>query len=638
MFAEYLIESRRSFLFRLQFENVQGSPASVSHDRRPTTDGQERSRTLASTKHKTHTSCMVRRYPNSHPTPIFMYSSYFPYSAYSVPTYSRSTPAAYGYARPNNEYLHALAEEEAARRQYADALRAQEEARNRAARARFARHVFENAHSSYASDEEDDLAYGLGYPTRRRYPTAEAVEGQRLAAIERERERERERIRALEEERERRRRLLEEERRRRMILEEEERRLHREAEDKERRRLEQDFLRRQASTSSALSPLEQLLGIRPARSAQPTRDTVSVLPVYIDFAQVLIDSRQPISRRARTMSPIHRPAESSSAASILTDRAASRSPPNERVHININTTTSTPTTSVPVTQRRSSPSPHPPSNKEVDAATKIQTTWRTHHSQRTALQTITELQVKFDALKAEFVLPASLDFIAPGSTTHEHVALPTAGVSLDLADAVGEDDVAHVPKLAYTPTNAPLHAYYEELSRILTRLDGVLSGGHEEVRTRRRELARKVEREAERVERARVLVWRRKVETKENDMDVDTTQASATDGPAEGPARATEVVEEAALAETEMQVEEDHSAPATGAFESVIDGTTSATSTHEQEMSVEPTGIPPLVVDHRSDASESAPHTPSVAPLSQESESKVSDLVSQEWEEELDLF
>lgn len=201
------------------------------------------------------------------------------------------------------------------------------------------------------------------------------------------------------------------------------------------------------------------------------------------------------------MSLTHRPADSSSAASIPTERAASHSPPNERVHININTPTSMPTTSVPIHRRRSSPLPHPPSDKEVDVATKIQTTWRTHHSQRTALQTITELQAKFDALKAEFVLPSSLDFIALGSTTHEHVPLSTAGVSLDLTDVVGEDDVAHVPRLAYTPTNAPLHAYYEELSRILTRLDGVQSGGHEEVRTRRRELARKVEHKAERVER-----------------------------------------------------------------------------------------------------------------------------------------
>ncbi len=64
-------------------------------------------------------------------------TSYFPYGA---PTYS--------YTRPDSDYFQALAEEEAARRQYADALRAQEEARNRAARARLARQAYESAHNA----------------------------------------------------------------------------------------------------------------------------------------------------------------------------------------------------------------------------------------------------------------------------------------------------------------------------------------------------------------------------------------------------------------------------------------------------------------------------------------------------------
>lgn len=219
----------------------------------------------------THTHCTR--------THIMFPTSYFPSNNYGTPTYS------YG-GHADSDYLQALAEEDAARRQYADALRAQEEARNRAARARLARQAYESSHNSYLpDDDEDDYgSYGVpgyGYPSRRRsaYGYPSSLDRQRMAALEMERERERERMRLVEEERERRRRMmaLEEERerrRRRMLEEEEERRmrmqLQREAEERERRRLEQEFLRRQqqAREPTPISPLEELFGLRPPRMAQ----------------------------------------------------------------------------------------------------------------------------------------------------------------------------------------------------------------------------------------------------------------------------------------------------------------------------------------------------------------------------------
>lgn len=62
------------------------------------------------------------------------------------------------------------------------------------------------------------------------------------------------------------------------------------------------------------------------------------------------------------------------------------------------------------------------------------------------------------------------------------------------------------PKLEYNSTNAPVHGYEEGLTRLLTELDGVESGGDVEVRTTRKALASRVEGEAQRVER-----WRREV-------------------------------------------------------------------------------------------------------------------------------
>ena len=213
----------------------------------------------------------------------------FPYtfSPYHSPSYGSPT---YSYSPPDSQYFRALAEEQAARQAYADALRAQEDARARAARARRSRHAYERPHSSYLSDEdEDELPSGFGYTPAPRassgygfFPEHAMLEEQRRREIEQqrreleqqrrrealelERAHERERIRLLEEEQKR--RMLQDERRKRMQLEEELRR-QQEAEEEERRqadmrrRLQNEYLRRQS-----LSPLEELLGLRPSRSMQ----------------------------------------------------------------------------------------------------------------------------------------------------------------------------------------------------------------------------------------------------------------------------------------------------------------------------------------------------------------------------------
>ncbi|BGP29693.1 hypothetical protein JCM10296v2_001432 [Rhodotorula toruloides] len=63
---------------------------------------------------------------------------------------------------------------------------------------------------------------------------------------------------------------------------------------------------------------------------------------------------------------------------------------------------------------------------------------------------------------------------------------------------------SNAPKLDYTSTNAPVHGYEDALTKLLMELDGVESGGDLDVRTRRKELVKKVESEAQRVEK-----WRR---------------------------------------------------------------------------------------------------------------------------------
>ncbi|GAA5894141.1 hypothetical protein JCM5296_001022 [Sporobolomyces johnsonii] len=65
------------------------------------------------------------------------------------------------------------------------------------------------------------------------------------------------------------------------------------------------------------------------------------------------------------------------------------------------------------------------------------------------------------------------------------------------------------PKLTYTSNNAPLHAYEERLTRLLTELDGVDSGGDPEIRAQRKRLVHEVERELEKLDAIRRREWER---------------------------------------------------------------------------------------------------------------------------------
>ncbi|KAF7793541.1 hypothetical protein EIP86_004655 [Pleurotus ostreatoroseus] len=419
----------------------------------------------------------------------------FPYSfnPYGVASYNTS----------DAEYLRALAEEQAARQAYTEAVRAQAEARARAARARQQRQAIERPYSAYFSDEdEDDSSSSGGYhrrrPTYGSLPSRGIFEGQRRReleleqrrrqeALELERAQEQERIRQLEEEQ--RKRLSEEEQQRQAMLEDELLR-QKEAEQRGRemrRRLQEEYRRRQS-----LSPLEELLGLRPSRSMQSDPEPFR-------------------TRRARTTSPPvmrrTQPTPSSPAAMRASTSHTSPTPP--------------PKVTTP-----------PPSAAEVAAATKIQKTWRTYAQRRAALASLERISAAFEASKSAFTLPAKLDYQRTPGDTAQSVSVPTtcvviASVPVQEADSETEAE-EQAPKLAYTPNNAPLHAYEEELNQMLTQLDEVQSGGDADVRARRRELVRTIEREADYVERVKVAVWeawQEKETMSEEEKEVEMTVA-----------------------------------------------------------------------------------------------------------------
>jgi hypothetical protein len=70
-------------------------------------------------------------------------------------------------------------------------------------------------------------------------------------------------------------------------------------------------------------------------------------------------------------------------------------------------------------------------------------------------------------------------------------------------------DNAPTAQLAYTKLNYPLHGYAEKLSVLLLKLDGVESFGSKQVRERRKEVAKMIEREATRVENVWQDAWKR---------------------------------------------------------------------------------------------------------------------------------
>ena len=221
--------------------------------------------------------------------------------------YSYNPYGAASYNPSDAEYLRALAEEQAARQAYTEAVRAQAEARTRAARARQQRQAYERPYSAYFSDEDEDDSSGSGSYHRGRpsygfSPSRGFFEDQRRReleqrrrqeALELERAQEQEKTRQLEEEQ--RMRMLEEEKRRQAMREDELRR-RTEAEQRGRemrRRLQEEYRRRQS-----LSPLEHLLGLRPSRSMQSDSEVCATQFSYIQISN-LYRSRSALAERGR---------------------------------------------------------------------------------------------------------------------------------------------------------------------------------------------------------------------------------------------------------------------------------------------------------------------------------------------------
>ncbi|CDO68784.1 hypothetical protein BN946_scf184989.g50 [Trametes cinnabarina] len=388
----------------------------------------------------------------------------------------------------------------------------------------------------------------------------ELLEEQRrreLLELERERRRqEEERIRRiLEEERKRdeaeRRKILEEERKRRAMEEEklrraiEEEKLRRAMLEEEAARRERDRAQLRAQQAS-LEPLLRAFGFVPispngsesdsdkergrgrngratrARTTSPGARRASMPRSPIRPTQSGQPSTSPTHLRPEVPSTQRAPSPKATTIPITSPRSSAKTVPSQQQAKESPKQQETPKHQE-APQRNESPKPKLPSldnptAEQVAAAEKIQDAYRTYSVRKQALKSIATLRKRFLQAKANFTLPTTLDYETsaadganPDGRSYTTVSVdPSAALpspSLSAADEHDHDPFKHVPKLAYTPTNAALHGYEEELNRILSALDAIESRGDAGVRAARRELARMVEREAERVDRWRGVVW-----------------------------------------------------------------------------------------------------------------------------------
>lgn len=113
-------------------------------------------------------------------------------------------------------------------------------------------------------------------------------------------------------------------------------------------------------------------------------------------------------------------------------------------------------------------------------AAKLLQFYRARRARRLSLTEIETVEDALRKLEDAFELPEHLDFnsVSP---------VPESPISEEGSEQ----------KLAYTPNNTPVHAYEHALNELLTRLDAVESNGDDEVRGRRREVVKEVERALE---------------------------------------------------------------------------------------------------------------------------------------------
>lgn len=272
----------------------------------------------------------------------------------------------------------------------------------------------------------------------------------------------------------------------------------------------------------------------------------------------------------------------------------SSSPKGERISIPI----TSPGERQPAPIRHASPvrkeeAAHPEATPEQnDAAAKIQAAYRSHAARVSALEQIDSIRARLEELRSNFTFPADLDFEEDPASYLASYPLgrePAKPVSQTEEDAMDvEDDSTEPPrpKLAYTARNAPVHGHEDALLKLLQALDTIESGGDHSVRENRRAVVREVEDELRKVDENVRLRWKAVLER----LSAKQAEEQAVE---EKEVEQGMVVEESvpeAMQEQEMAAEASEPVPST------------STSTPEEAMDVEPSSQPEATQAPSSDA------------------------------------
>ena len=191
-----------------------------------------------------------------------------------------------------------------------------------------------------------------------------------------------------------------------------------------------------------------------------------------------------------------------------------------------------------------------------------------------ALSSVEQVQDTLTKLRTEFVLPTDLDHYTPSSDDRDETASTSSASSSDLAKLI-----------PYTSANKTVYKYENALNGLLEELDKIDSHGDAEVREKRKDVVKAIERALEGVEH---VVG----EAVEKRLSVNSIAAPATDKPLEG-----FDVDDDTTEETTPALEREDTPAAVGDIavpEPVI-------SVQEQETIIAPAEVPSLASDATAD-------------------------------------
>ena len=157
-----------------------------------------------------------------------------------------------------------------------------------------------------------------------------------------------------------------------------------------------------------------------------------------------------------------------------------------------------------------------PKMSYMAAVTLVQSLAKEQISIRQRLRDLHRISSEFSTLKDSFVFPESYVFSSSCFSYHPDISL--SSLVFDL-----EKSTKDSPVLAYTSQNLPLRAQEESLTRLLTKLDAVPSNGSERVKGERKNLAKRIQAELDRLDALKMEQWKKQLASKSDESIVFET-------------------------------------------------------------------------------------------------------------------